>query len=276
MNKRIIGFDSGFDVINRPIQENFMSEKGPGEFPIEKRGKKTLGILAPYYSYRVSNAAWAYKEIAESFLPESYVILGRKSGRGFSTFLFSDWETPLGLIKTNKKYGSLLIKEYPQLKNDFDAFNRHQVIDVQLPWLQFANRKQLTEVKFVPILVGDVNYEEICEFADSFVGENICIIGSAHLTCYGKEYGFVPFVHAIKNNLYLLDRALLDLICALDTKGFLELGKKNNVFDRNVIALEMEVMRNLGCKKGIVLNHSTSGDFEGYEHSVGFGAVVFR
>jgi len=116
----------------------------------------------------------------------------------------------------------------------------------------------------------------MCEFADviSDTGKNICVIASSNLTYYGKKYDNVPFVHGIKQNIYSLDKNLLSYVSELDVKRFLMMSKKG-VFDRNIVAFFIEIMRGLGCKKGRVLNYHTSGDIDGYENAVGFGVVGF-
>ena len=69
----------GFDKINKLINYGFTSKLGPGDLPIEKRNKNITSILAPNYNYKASASAlaWAHKEVAESRIPEVYLILGR-------------------------------------------------------------------------------------------------------------------------------------------------------------------------------------------------------
>ena len=279
MNKQTFDINIGFDKISKLVSSGYVSEYGPGDFPVRSRRKKIFGVIAPNYTYDVcaGSAAWAYKEIAESEIPEEYIILG-SGGQKFSTFLLSDWESSLGTIRINRDYGRLLIRGSLKLQNNVADFENNYSIDIQLPFLQFANIKNLEKTKFIPILVGSVTYEEICEFADMIteIDRDIAVICSSNLSYYGKNYGYVPFLHAIKENIYQIDRKALDFICNMDVKGFLEFTKKRNFLERNVVALHLEIMKGLGCKKGILLNYHSSGDIEGYEKAVGFGTVVFR
>ncbi|MFH1592328.1 MAG: AmmeMemoRadiSam system protein B [Candidatus Woesearchaeota archaeon] len=281
MNRKTGDFEEGFDKANKLIDIGFDSEFGPGDLPIETRGRKLNGVIAPSCLDEFSSAAlaWAYKEVAESVIADVYIVLGRDDNKRnkFSTFLFSDWDTSFGTVKVDVEFGRKLIKGFPKLRNSFEAFQGNNFVDIQLPFLQYANKTVLGKIKFVPILVGDVSYEEICGFADavSDTGKNVCVIASSNLTYYGKEYENVPFLHGIKENIYARDKGLLGFVNNLDVKGFLESSKKGGVFDRNVIGVFMEIMRGLGCKKGRVLNYYTSGDLEGYGKAIGFGVVAF-
>ena len=116
--------------------------------------------------------------------------------------------------------------------------------------------------------------------ADTIVDiqEDICVIASSDFTHYGPNYGYTPFVHGIKNNLYSLDRGAIDLIKKMDTKGFLEYIKKNRatICGAGPIAICMEIMRNFGIKKGQLLSYYTSGDvIDDYKNAVGYGSIKF-
>lgn len=277
MIRKPANLDFSFEILNKLISFGFESSEGPGDFPIDKRNNSVRGLIAANYHYRActSNLAWGYKEIAESKIPEVYVILGR--GDGLKTYFFGDWITPFGTIKVNKKFGYDLVHKYEKLMRDVKAFEADENIEKQLPCLQFANKNDLSKMSILPILIGDLSYVEICEFADVLSSLNIemCVIASANLTYYGKKYGFVPFVYNVKENISSKDAELIDLICKLDTLGFLEATRKGNFLDRKVIATQIEIMKSLGCKKGRLLNYSTSGEVEGYENAVGFGSIVF-
>jgi len=281
MNRKTLDFNLGFDKTNKLINYGFTSKFGPGDLPIEKRNKKITGIIAPNYHYKASTSAlaWAYKEIAESRIPDVYLILGRDllGKNKFSTFMFSDWETSFGSVIVDGAFGNSLMKCFSLIKNSYDAFENNYTIDIQLPFLQFANRGSLDKIRFLPVLIGNVSHKEICEFADvvTDIQKNIYVICSSNLTYYGKEYNYVPFLHGIKQNIYAKDSQLLSFMSRLDVKRFLDTTKRGAFLDRNVIALFMELMRGFGLRKGKILSYYTSGDIEGYENSVSFGVVVF-
>ncbi|MEK6922788.1 MAG: AmmeMemoRadiSam system protein B [Nanoarchaeota archaeon] len=280
MNRKTCDYELGFDKINKLIDHGFNSSIGPGVMPIEARKNKLRGIIAPNFLKESSSAAfaWAYKEIAEAKMPETYVIIGRdfNAGNKFSTFLFSDWDTCIGSAKVDVLLGRKLIAGCPLLKNSFEAFNGNSFIDVHLPFLQYANRNNLDRLRFLPILVGNVTYDEICDFADVISDcSNICVVASAGLSYYGKEFDFMPFVHAVKQNLTAIDHELLSFIKEVDVGKIMNTALKRGAFDLNVIIFFMEIMKGFGLRKGKVLSYYNSGDFDGYDNAVGLGAVAF-
>lgn len=281
MNKKTYDLSFGFDTVTKLILDGFYSRAGPGELPITTRNKTVRGIIVPGYAYEASNVAlaWAYKEIAEAQFPNCYIILGADTSDKnlFSTYLFSGWETSLGLIHVDIERGKKLLGDSALLRNSAEPFEENTFIDTQLPFLQFANKSYLDKIRFLPILVGNPSYDEIRNFADilSDIQGNICFIASANLTYYGKQYGSVPFVHGIKHNIDIKDQQMLRCIFKLDVAGFLKSTQKWNVPDKNAIALFLEIMRGFGYKEGKLLSYYTSGDIEGYENSVSFCSLVF-
>lgn len=276
MLKKTHLLDRGFDRINEKIVEGYNSEFGPGAFPIDKRNKERLGVVCANYDYSLCNAslAWSYKEIAESRVPDVYVVIGKGNGK-LSTYLFGDWESPLGVVKVNTDFGKELVRK-SDLKNDMEPFIEETSIGNQLPYLQYANRNDLGKVSFVPILVGDCTYEEICSLADAItdINKRICLIISGNFTNYSNEKR--PFLSAIKDNIYNLDLKYINFVNNLDSKGLIEFTKRNKLIDRNVFLLGMEILRGLGCKKGNLLNYHTSGDINNYkEEVIGFGSLIF-
>ena len=278
MNRKLFSLKQDFTVINRLISEGFTSKSGPGDFPVDSRNKKIKGMLIPYWGYALAGSAmaWAYKEIAESEIADTYVILGQ--GDGIKTYLFGAWDTPFGPVNVNSGLGRKIVNKFPLLENNFEAFIEDKSIEMQLPFLQFANKQSLTKLKLLPILVGNTEYEEITGFADvlSELDGNICFICSANLTYYGKQFGHLPFVHGIKENLRIIDEQLIDFICNLDAKGFYKFANKNKlILDKDPIALFIEIMKGFGLKKGRLLSYYHSGEISGFDESVGLGAVAF-
>lgn len=284
-------YKSSFDELDKQIADCFKNNKfGPGDLPVKKRAKKIFGVIAPHAGYEFSGAgaAWAYKEIAESEFPDLFVILGTNHtglGAELSTYFFADWETPLGIVKVDKDFGKALVKNFPALKNEAMAHLQEHSIEVQLPFLQFVNKDKIKDVKILPIVLGFCDYE-ICKklgekIAETAKAENkkICIIASSDFTHYGASYGYLPFVHAQKENLYKLDGKAIDFIKRLDAKDFLDYKEKESatICGAFAIAAAIEACKNLGAKKAKLLQYYTSGDVIGdYSSAVGYAAIVFE
>lgn len=278
MNRQPISINLEFHELNKKIQSGYIHRLGPGEFPIKPKNKLIKGIIAPFYDFDDSSPAqaWSYKELAETEMPETYIIIG-SCKEGFNTYLFSDWETPFGTVKVDTDLGKKIVKQYPQLKNDVKQFNEDKSIETQLPLLQFAKRDYLDKIKFLPILVGNEEYEKIFDFADTLttIANKITIICSANFTKYGREFGYIPFVHGIKENLHNIDKKLIDSIINLNSKEFINNSKL--LPDKNAVLLTIEIMKSIGTRSGSLLNYYTSGELtNNYEKSIGMSAIVFR
>ena len=278
MNRKPVSLDYDFGSMSKKVSAGYSSEFGPGTSPTRPKEKLIKCIIAPFYDYDKSSPAlaWAYKEIAESAIPDAYVIIGRCES-GFNTYLFGDWDTPFASMKINVELGKALIKKFPMLRNDARPFVEDITIERQLPCLQFAKRDSLDRVKFLPILIGDVNHDKLLEFAKVLgsIGSKISVICSCNLTRYGRGFGYVPFVHGVKENLYNLDNNLIDHIVKLDSEAFYANAKQ--IPEKNVFVLGMEIVKSMGGTRGSLLNYYTSGDLDdNYNRSVGLGAIVFR
>lgn len=275
-------YNSSFDKLDKEIKECFISKLGPGDFPVQRKNKKIFGIIAPHAGYKFSGpcASWAYKELAESKFPKTYIILGPNHtglGAEFSTYLFADWETPFGAVKVDAELGKKLIKKFP-LINEAEAHLEEHSIEVQLPFLQYVNKDKLNEIKFIPICIKSDNYKQLLNLAKAIseLNEEICIICSSDFTHYGPNYNFVPFVHAVKDNIYRMDEKAIDLIKDFNSKEFYNYTKKLTICGKAPIIVAMEACRLLGAKKADLLSHYTSGDLSNYENAVGYASFVFK
>lgn len=276
-------YSDDFNELNNQIEESFNSKFGPGDLPIKKRTKKIFGIIAPHagYMYSGSGAAWAYKEVAESKVADLYIMLGLShSGFGTSVSL-EDWETPFGIIKTNKEFGKKLIEK--GIKHDEAAHQQEHSIEVQLPFLQFANKDYLKKLKIMPIITSsDKIYEETAKIIVETIKElkvKSCIITSSDFTHFGFNYGYFPFKDNIKENLYNLDDGAIKHIKELNAYRFLDYTEQTGatICGKYPIAVMLEASKLLGAKKAKLLHYYTSGDIVGdYGSAVGYAAIVIE
>lgn len=279
-------YESDFGQLANEITGCFTNKLGPGDLPVRRGDKKIFGVVSPHAGYTYSGpcAAWSHKEIAESEFPELFVIIGpNHTGEGpdFSTYLFSEWETPIGLVKVDAESGKKLIKSFPKLQNEAMAHLYEHSIEVQLPFLQFVNKDRLNDIRFLPIVIKNYDYESCAALADAIceLNKRFVVIASSDFTHYGPNYGYVPFVTSKKDNLYALDGGAIGFINELDMRGFLEYVKKKKatICGAGAIAVAMGVVKWLGAKEGKLLNYYTSGDIVGdYENAVGYAGIVFE
>lgn len=291
MIKRIPAFagmfyQSDFDKLDKQIASCFVESKfGPGTLPENKKNKTILGGIAPHAGYNYSGpcAAYLYKEIAESKFADCYIILGTNHtgiGPEFSTYL-SDWQTPFGDIRTDTELGLKLIELFPELKNEPSAHIQEHSIEVQLPFLQFALKDNLNQLKILPILIKSQSYEDCLKLGKAISQlakeKSICIIASSDFTHYGPSYGFVPFLSKVKENLYELDKKAINYIEKLKSKEFYNHSRKTTICGAFTIITAIEACKILGAKKAKLLNYYTSGDIANdYKNAVGYASISFE
>ncbi|MFH0797937.1 MAG: AmmeMemoRadiSam system protein B [Candidatus Woesearchaeota archaeon] len=273
-------YDANADRLKRQIEESFLSEFGPGALPVKRTSNVLKGIISPHagYAYSGPGAAWSYKEVAESKMPSTYVILAPDHNGTCSrpTVSKGEWHMPMGKIRANQDFVNKLL-----VRADFvrEGGIAEHAIEVQLPFLQYASKDNIEGLKIVPIVVpSSDNYEELGK-AIASIDKDICIVMSSDFTHYGKSYGYTPFRHKIQEHMYNLDNEAIDYICKLDTKGFRLFTKKmlSTICGAYPIMVGLEALKHLKSKEGKLLHYYTSADVMGdYDMAVGYGSVVFR
>ena len=134
----------------------FRSKEGPGRAPSENAGKALKAIVAPHVEISTAGPlyAWAYKEVREATTPDVFVILG--TARGVIETLFActdkDFETPLGLVKTDREFLRLFREHGGEVFfQDELAHRKDHAIEFQAVFLQhlLGHTKPFT---IVPVL----------------------------------------------------------------------------------------------------------------------------
>lgn len=268
-------YESEFDRLEKQIKDCFSHKQGPGALPLKTRKGNIKGIISPHAGYSFSGpcAAWAYKKLAESKFTETFIILGPSHmGSTDISIATDDFETPFGIIKTDKEVCKTLLKN-SFIKEDNDLHRLEHSIEVQLPFLQFVNKEFLHKIKIVPILVGSYDYK-LAEAITSLEKE-FTIIASSDFTHYGKDYNYTPFVFSKKENMYQLDNEIIDLIKQLKTDEFLKFTKNKTVCGKLPIATMMDIAKWYKTKPKL-LHYYTSGDIlNDYTNAVGYASISF-
>lgn len=273
-------YEEGSEELREQISSCFKNKFGPGELPGKRKDNQIFGIIAPHAGYVYSGPcqAWAFKEIAESSLPEVYVIIGL-SHAGYSTCIsLEDWETPLGVIKTDKELGAALIEKGIRV-NEKSHLNEHS-LEVQIPFLQFVNEE---EVKILPIIASeDIDYRELAEKivkAIDETGKKAVLIASSDFTHFGVSYGYMPFASDVKQKLYELDRKAISFVENLNSTKFLQYTDETRatICGKQAVAVVAEACKMLGAKQGKLLQYYTSGDIFGdYRNAVGYASIIIH
>ncbi|MFC1690861.1 AmmeMemoRadiSam system protein B [Nanoarchaeota archaeon] len=287
MRKPIVAgmfYEADPEQLKKQLKECFEHKLGPGDVPLRKQSGKIKALIVPHAGFIYSGpcAAWAYKELAESEMPNTFIILGTSHIGADTAVMMDDWETPLGKISCDKELVEAMVQS--GITQNAKFFTQEHSIEVQLPWLQFIyqqNKEHLSKLKIVPMVIGDDNFETTAEKINKALKainrKNVCFIVSTDFTHYGPNYGYVPFVYNIKESLYKMDKDAIEFITKTNPLGFLKYCKNNKstICGKYPTALLLSLMEGEADVK--LLNYYTSGDIVGdYENAVGYGAIVFR
>ncbi|MEA3430679.1 MAG: AmmeMemoRadiSam system protein B [Nanoarchaeota archaeon] len=276
-------YPSNFGELDKLIKESFEGKLGPGSSPSNKKNKNIKGVIVPHAGYQFSGqcAAWAFKEIAESTFPQTYIIIGNNHSEiNEDSVSTEDWQTPLGIIKNDIIISKALIDNENLYENNEAHYKEHS-IEVQLPFLQISNKANLNELKIVPIMIATSNYKKIADRIHKVIketGKKVCIICSSDFTHHGPNYSYIPFKENIKENLYKQDQVAINFIQKLDNERFLNYVKEKNatICGSHNIAVMIELCKKLGSKKARLLRYYTSGDIlNDYTNAVGYASIIF-
>ncbi|MBU0957236.1 MAG: AmmeMemoRadiSam system protein B [Nanoarchaeota archaeon] len=261
-----------------PEDESELREK-VGKYLVSKRENIKIAFC-PHAGYAYSGKL-AGKII--SMIPDKkdIIILGvNHSGLGNKiSFSKEDFSTPLGVVKNNNELGHRIFEKLKHADLDVDvneeAHNVEHSIEVQLPFLQVSQKK---EMKIVPILLKDLKYEEcekVAEVLKEFLRESEFILISGDMTHYGPLYNFVP--EGIEGkDLDNYDKLILLEALKKDSKGFYHKAEKSTICGiyGSVIGVKIAELLNLDVE---LVDYYTSGDItKDYENVVGYGGVVMK
>ncbi len=272
-------YAGNFEELDVQLKNCFVGKRGPGVLPGPRKGE-IKGIIAPHagYIYSGACAAWAYKELAEAEFADIYIILGpNHSSVGKSSTMMDDWKTPLGLVRTDKDFVRLLVE-----KSDLELSNMpgEHSIEVQLPFLQYACKDHLNDIKIVPVLLS--NDLSITKFALDLKEtilesrKRVVVIVSSDFTHYGPAYGFIPFELDKAQKMYDLDAGAIKLIKAQDMNKFVDYIEETGATICGMMGIAILLVLLPKCDIRL-LNYYTSGDIsKDYKNAVGYAAMVFK
>jgi AmmeMemoRadiSam system protein B len=266
-------YSDRFDELTKELDLCF--KKGPKSAG-KRTDKKLVGVIAPHagYFYSGSTAAFSYKAIAESEFPDIFVILGVSHGGFDSCASKADWETPLGVVKNDVEFTESL-----KIKIDEKAHASEHSIEVQLPFLQYANKDRLKDIRICPIMINETKgiAEKIMNSAVQ-LNKKIIVIASSDFTHYGQSYGYAPFSSNIKENLHKLDNGAIAKIIAMDKLGFSAYVEKTGatICGSKPISVLIEYLKFVGAKQAKLLKYSSSGEVShDFTNAVGYASIVF-
>lgn len=237
--------------LDREIKGLFIGDDGPGLPDPGRGGPRLKGAILPHMDYARGKSCYAagYKELAESEPVELFVILGTCHGDLAGSFSLTekDFQTPFGLLKTDKGFVCALAQKYGDdpFKEEL-AHRAEHSLELQSVLIQnlFGRARK---VEIVPILCGSfqqaimdgilpVQLDEVSRFINALketmaeTNKKILVIASGDFSHMGPRFGdgysiTAPYLGVIERE----DLADIKLLEGLDGDGlFRSLASSKN------------------------------------------------
>jgi hypothetical protein len=228
-----------------------------------------IGAILPHAGYVFSGIV-SGNTLSQIQSKKTYIILGTNhTGRGESFAIEKrDWQTPIGLVLTDKELADNILEKSDIIKNDSIAHKFEHSIEVQMPFIKRINE----EAKVVAISISSAPleiYEKIaCDIVKTIEKrDDVCVLASSDMDHY--ESGDI-----VKQK----DMLAINKILNFDTEGFLDVLMQNDisVCGYSPIAVLLEIMKKMKVKKSKLVLHQTSGDvLEDFSSVVGYAGIIF-
>ncbi|MBU1201942.1 MAG: AmmeMemoRadiSam system protein B [Nanoarchaeota archaeon] len=262
------------------LESCFLGERGPGSLPNVKADKKVKAIIVPHagYAYSGACAAWAYKALAESKMPDLFILIGPSHHSHESGFSLETFETPLGMVRVKQDF-AIKLAEKGTIKQNEAIHQKEHSLEVQLPFLQFVFQKHAEKIKILPILISqDVDLAKLAvDLKETIVdmGITVTYIISSDFTHFGPNYRYVPFSSDVKNKIYDLDANAIEFIKKLESNEFVKYVNETFATICGTLPIAL-LLKTLKPSKVSLEQYYTSGDVVGsYKNSVSYASIVF-
>ena len=195
------------------------------------------------------------------------------------------WETPLGEVVIDEELADAILKTGRAVSDQRAHLSEHS-IEVQVPFIQYL----FAGAKIVPVVVPPTGQAvtlgtSVGEIIGQQEGRKIVCIGSTDLTHYGPRYGFAPMgtgKNALEWAKKVNDKKFIELALKLESEDLLAGAVKDgNACGPGAAAATVAAAKKLGCKRGILLGHTTSNEIMLQKmgttsaDAVGYAAIVF-
>lgn len=237
---------------------------GPLGGSIDKSDKKVSALIAPHIDLRVGKKVYAHAYAAvKETSPKIIVLLG--TGHSLYESYFSmtekDFETPLGLVRTDKPIVRKLRDAHEEVvaPHDIDHRNEHS-IEFQLIFLQHLFG---SDFSLVPVLCGSM-HNNLADFSRASEipgvggifselrklleerGSDALVVAGVDLSHIGLKFGHSFRASSLIAEARDFDTRLIDAICRGDPSDFWaeakKVGNKYNVCGFSSIACLLEVL----------------------------------
>ena len=284
------------DKLTAQIKGFFSSKEGPERKDSEHKGQPIKGLVAPHYEIKDAGPiyAWAYKELQDAQAPDLFVMLGTGHAglqNGYAV-TGKDFETPLGIVKTDRAIIDRLKAAAGFCFDEELAHQNEHAIEFQLPFLQLASGRT-RPITIVPVLCSfppatffDPQLRELRERVETGLkalqdalaaeGRPACIIAGAELAHIGMRYGDASpptdfsFHRCMQQDLTMLKHAE-----EIDADAFAQfIAKEDDNRRISGFAAIYTLLKLIGDGKGQVLRYDR-GITDQFNSTVTYAAMAF-
>jgi len=239
-------------------------------FEGKKKKGNAVAVIAPHagYIYSGNVAAFSYAQLKD--FEGTAVIIG-PNHTGFGSLVavsMQDWETPLGVVETNKELAKAIIKNSKFAREDELAHSQEHSIEVQLPFLQYVAKN----FKIVAIAMLDQSLEKAKDLAQAIIKaeketkEKIVLIASSDFDHYESA-------EVAKKK----DEKVINEILKLNEEAFYEriFEEEDSICGYAPIACSILFAKEKKAKP-VLLNYSNSGEATGdFDSVVAYCSIGF-
>ena len=266
-------FPGSADALKKAV-DGYLDVETP---PIDK---PPVALIAPHAGYQFSGAV-AGKGYA-ALKGRSYdrvILIGLSHQRplsGASVRKVDAYETPLGKVPVDLAACQWLL-ECPVVKEQPACHATEWSCENQLPFLQRA----LGSFEMVELLVGALRPDErkvLAKAVHRLVDEKTLLVASSDFTHFGPNYGYVPFMKDVRQNLERLNAVAVQRICQIDLAGFDDhlARTKDTICGRHGIGLLLAVVAAYDDVRASLVARAMSGQLTGdWANSVTYDSIVF-
>lgn len=278
----------------------FTDERGAGlpAGSADGLAARLRGILSPHIDFLRGGPVytWSYKELVERSDADTFIILGvaHQPCRHRFALTRKDFETPLGLARTDRTYVDLIAAlAGGHLFDDELAHRTEHSIEFQVVFLQYLLGER-SDFSIVPILVGSfqdlmeagidpISTDEVRRFVDalraaeSASGKKVAYIGGIDLSHVGPEFGDPDLVDpATLERVRNFDSAMLERAVASDPAGWFHTAARvGNCWRVCGLAATYTMLHAMGPARGQILKYDQAVDAQ-RTCCVSFASLAFH
>ncbi len=281
------------------LQGYFHGAGGAGPLAIAgPRSGRLRAVLSPHIDFRRGGPVytWSYRELAEQADIDTFVILGvaHQPCRRHFALTSKDFETPLGLVPTDRGYVERIAAAAgPELFDDELVHRAEHSIEFQVVWLQYVLGKD-RPFSIVPILVGSFHdhlqrgidpiedpqvrrFVDALKAAEAASGKNVAYIGGIDLCHVGPEFGDPhPVDGQLQETVRRFDGEMLDHAAAADpARWFQTAATVSNRWRVCGLAATYTMLHAIGPATGRLLRYDQALD-DRRTCCVSFASMVFH